>query len=222
MKPEEVAARIDHTLLKPDATTEQIRRLCAEAKEHHFAAVCVNPVQVSLAAELLCGSQVRVCTVIGFPLGATSTLVKVLEARDAMAAGAQELDMVINVGALKEGKTDLVREDIRAVVEAGHPRAAVKVILETGFLTGGEIGQACRLASEAGADYVKTSTGFGPRGASVEDVRIMRREAAPNVKIKAAGGIRNWDTAVAMIEAGADRIGASAGVQIVAEGSAKK
>lgn len=222
MKPEEVAARIDHTLLRPEATPDQIKQLCAEAREYGFAAVCVNPAYVPLAARILEGSRVKVCTVIGFPLGATSTLVKVVEARDALAGGAKELDMVLNLGALKAGDKGRVQEDIRAVVEAAHPWATVKVILETGLLTETEIALACRLASEAGADYVKTSTGFGPRGASLEDVRLMRREAAPGVKVKAAGGIRNWETAVAMLQAGADRLGTSASVQIVTQGRGEK
>ena len=212
----ELAKMIDHTLLKPEATETQIRRLCAEAREHEFMSVCVNPYWVPLCAELLSGSDVRVCTVIGFPLGANRSEIKAVEAEDAVARGAREVDMVINVGALKSGRLDVVRNDIRAVVEAVAGEALVKVILETGLLTDEEKVTACRLAQEAGADFVKTSTGFGYGGATVADVALMRRTVGPEMGVKASGGVRDTATALAMIEAGATRIGASAGVAILA------
>lgn len=214
-----LARIIDHTLLKPDATAAQIEQLCREALQYGFAAVCVNPTWVPLAARLLQGSDVKVCTVVGFPLGATSTAAKVAEARAAIAAGAREIDMVINIGALKSGLYDQVRDDIRAVVEAAHPTATVKVILETALLTDAEKVQACRLAREAGADFVKTSTGFGPGGATVHDVALLRREVGPAMGVKASGGIRDRATALAMVQAGANRIGASASVAIVTGGA---
>ncbi len=212
----EIAAMIDHTLLKPDATKDQIRQLCQEAKEYGFAAVCINPAWVELAAELLRGTPVAVCTVIGFPLGATLTEVKAYESERAIALGARELDMVINVGALKSREYAWVEEDIRAVVNVAHPRGAtVKVIIEAALLTDEEKVKACTLAKAARADYVKTSTGFGPGGATVEDVALMRRVVGPEVGVKAAGGIRTYEDAKAMVQAGATRIGASAGVKIV-------
>jgi len=211
----DLARMIDHTLLKPDATRDQIETLCQEALTYQFASVCVNPHWVPLAAQLLKGSPVKVCTVIGFPLGATSTAAKAFEAADAIAHGAAEVDMVINIGALKSGDLDAVQQDIAAVVEAARGKALVKVILETGLLTRDEKITACRLAKAAGADFVKTSTGFGHGGATVEDVALMRQIVGPEMGVKASGGVRDAATARAMIEAGANRIGASAGVSIV-------
>lgn len=211
----DVAAMIDHTLLKPDATRDQIVKLCEEAKQYGFASVCVNPANVSLAASLLKGTPVKVCTVIGFPLGATTPTAKAIETRDAIANGATEVDMVINVGALKSGDYDLVKRDIEAVVDAARGKALVKVILETALLTDEEKVKACLLAKMAGADFVKTSTGFGPGGATVEDVRLMRKVVGSDMGVKASGGIRNLESARKMIEAGASRIGASASVAIV-------
>lgn len=211
----DLAAIIDHTLLKPEATKDQIVKLCEEAMEFGFASVCVNPTYVSLAASLLKDTPVKVCTVVGFPLGASTPLVKAVEVRDAIAAGAREIDMVINVGALKSGDDDLVGRDIRAVVEAARGRALVKVILETALLTNDEKVKACLIAKAEGADFVKTSTGFGPGGATVEDVRLMRKVVGADMGVKAAGGIRTLETALAMVEAGASRIGASASVAIV-------
>jgi len=207
---------IDHTLLKPEATEEQIRRLCAEAREYNFAAVCVNPTWVRLCAEELSDSPVKVCSVIGFPLGATTPEVKAYEAEQVIADGAQEVDMVINIGALKSKDYQLVERDIAAVVQVAHAHdAIVKVIIETGLLTEEEKIKACELAKAAGADYVKTSTGFGPGGATVDDVRLMRRVVGPEMGVKAAGGIRTAEVAREMIAAGATRLGASAGVKIV-------
>ncbi len=217
-----VARLIDHTLLKPDATEEDIRRLCEEARRYGFASVCVNPSYVPLAARLLEGSEVAVCTVIGFPLGATTPTTKAIETRDAIANGATEIDMVINVGALKSGNDDLVRRDIQAVVDAARGKALVKVILETALLSREEKIKACLLAKMAGADFVKTSTGFGPGGATVEDVALMREVVGPEMGVKASGGIRDLETAKAMVAAGATRIGASASVAIVRGESAGK
>lgn len=211
----EMARMIDHTLLKPDASPEQIRQLCEEARAYGFASVCVNPCNCALAQEALRGSDARVCTVIGFPLGASTSLVKAVEARDAMANGAEEVDMVINIGALKAGRDDLVLRDIRAVVEAAGGQALVKVIIETGLLSDEEKVRACVLAKRAGADFVKTSTGYGPGGATVEDVALMRRTVGDSMGVKASGGVRDARTARAMVRAGATRIGASAGVAIV-------
>ncbi|MGE5554109.1 MAG: deoxyribose-phosphate aldolase [Betaproteobacteria bacterium] len=217
----DLAKLIDHTLLKPDATPEAIARLCGEAAEYGFASVCVNPGNVALAAALLRGSEVKVCTVIGFPLGATTPLAKAFEARDAVANGADELDMVLNVGALKAGDEALVARDIRAVVEAAGGRL-VKVILETGLLTEEEKVRACLLAKEAGAGFVKTSTGFGPGGATVEDVRLMRQAVGPDFGVKASGGIRDRVTAERMVAAGATRLGTSSGVAIIRGESGKQ
>lgn len=205
---------IDHTLLKPEATAEMIDKLCDEAKTYDFASVCVNPFWVKRAAERLAGTDVKVCTVIGFPLGATTRTVKAAETRDAIANGATEIDMVLNVGALKSGDLQTVKEDVAAVVEAAGG-VLVKVILETGLLTDEEKVTACQLCVEAGAHYVKTSTGFGPGGATVEDIALMRKTVGPDIGVKASGGVRDRATALAMIEAGATRIGASAGIAIV-------
>jgi deoxyribose-phosphate aldolase len=210
----EIAPLIDHTLLKPDATREEVARLCQEAREHGFASVCVNPHWVSLAAQLLRGSPVKVCTVVGFPLGATTTLTKTIETRDAVANGADEIDMVLNIGALKAGQDQVVEEDIREVVKAAAGRV-VKVILETALLSDEEVVRACRLSRQAGADFVKTSTGFGPGGATAHHVALMRRTVGRGMGVKASGGIRDFETARKMIEAGATRIGASASVKIV-------
>lgn len=211
---------IDHTLLKPEATSAMIDKLCDEAKQHDFASVCVNPFWVKRAAERLAGSQVAVCTVIGFPLGANTPEVKAAETRDAIANGAAEIDMVLNVGALKSGDQESVKRDIAAVVNAAGG-VLVKVILETGLLTDEEKVVACKLCVEAGANFVKTSTGFGPGGATVEDVALMRKTVGPAIGVKASGGVRDRSTALAMIKAGATRIGASAGIAIVSGEPAK-
>jgi len=213
--PPDIAHTIDHTLLKPAATEADIRQLCSEARQYSFASVCVNPTWVSLCARELAGSSVEVCTVIGFPLGANTSAVKAEEARVAVADGATEVDMVINVGALKSGHLAAVRNDIHAVVRAVVPHACVKVILETALLTDEEKVEACALAQDAGAHYVKTSTGFGGGGATVEDVQLMRRVVGSAMGVKASGGVRDRSDAEAMIAAGANRIGASAGIKIV-------
>jgi len=217
--PQAIARWIDHTLLKPEATAQQIVQLCAEAREYHFASVCVNPWYVRLAADLLSDvDDVEVCTVVGFPLGATLPQVKAYETWQALADGATEIDMVINIGALKSKRYDAVARDIYAVVQVAHAaQAIVKVIIEAAALTQEEKIAACLLAQQAGADFVKTSTGFGPGGATEEDVALMRAVVGPEMGVKAAGGIRSYAKAKAMIEAGANRIGASAGVKIVAE-----
>ena len=214
----DMAGMIDHTLLKPNGTEEQIRQLCAEAREFSFATVCVNPAWVPLCADLLAGSPVKVCTVIGFPLGATLPEVKAFESQRCAQLGARELDMVINVGALKSRLYDVVQDDIAAVVDAAHGLgASVKVIIEAAFLTDEEKVEACVLSKAAGADYVKTSTGFAPTGATVEDVALMRRVVGPEMGVKAAGGVKTADDARKMIAAGATRIGASASVKILSE-----
>lgn len=213
-----IAAMIDHTLLKPDATEAEIAQLCYEARKYGFAAVCVNPSYVKLAAQLLKDSPVKVCTVVGFPLGATLTEVKAYEAQRAIDDGAHEIDMVINIGALKSKDYDTVFRDIATVVRTCHAGGAiVKVIIEAALLTDEEKVVACQLAKEAGADYVKTSTGFGPGGATVADVALIRRVVGPTMGVKAAGGIRSYEDAQKMVAAGATRIGASAGVKIVQE-----
>jgi len=260
MRPQELASRIDQTLLRPTATPAEVAALCEGARRHGFAAVCVSPAYVSLAARHLEGSPVRICTVVGFPLGSTTSAVKAYEAQEAVRAGASEIDMVINIGFLKAGLLDEVREDIRAVVQAvaplavdphavdphavdpqagsaasrdagacgpsgkdgrppkgGHPVVSVKVIIETCYLTEEEKVMACRLAEEAGAHFVKTSTGFGPGGATADDVRLMRRLVGDRLGVKAAGGIRTLSTALALLEAGADRLGTSSGEAIMAE-----
>ena len=205
---------IDHTLLKADASQEQIMNLIEEATEHDFASVCVNPTWVAFAAQALKGTDVKVCTVIGFPLGANTPEVKAFEAEDAIQNGAGEVDMVINVGALKSKDYDLVEQDIRAVVETAKG-TLVKVILETCLLTDEEKVKACQLAQKAGADFVKTSTGFSTGGATVEDVALMRKTVGPDMGVKASGGARSYEDAQAFIEAGATRIGTSAGVAIM-------
>ncbi len=214
-----IARTIDHTLLKPNATAEQIAQLCYEARKYHFASVCVNPSYVKLCAQLLRDTDdVAVCTVIGFPLGATTPEVKAYETSKAIGDGATEIDMVINVGALKSKDWDLVFEDVSRVVATSHAGGALcKVILETALLTDDEIVAASEICKQAGADFVKTSTGFGPGGATVEDVALMRRVVGPSMGVKASGGVRTLEDAQKMIEAGATRIGASAGVRIVKE-----
>jgi deoxyribose-phosphate aldolase len=218
-----LARMIDHTLLKPDATPDQIAQLCFEARKYQFASVCVNPAWVKLCAQLLEGSPVKVCTVIGFPLGATACEVKAFETKNAIDQGATEIDMVINIGALKARELELVAKDIRGVVETAHGRGIiVKVILETALLTDEEKTIACLLSKEAEADFVKTSTGFAGGGATVEDVALMRRVVGPEIGVKASGGVRTYEDAANMIKAGATRIGASAGVKILqGPGSAK-
>jgi len=217
---DDVARMIDHTLLKADASQEQIAQLAYEARTYHFATVCVNPAHVKLSSQLLEGSDVAVCTVVGFPLGATPGTVKAFETQQAIRDGASEIDMVINVGALKSQDYTVVFEDISSVVKAAHAgNAKVKVIIEAALLNDEEKVVACQLAKTAGADFVKTSTGFGPGGATIADVSLMRRVVGPSIGIKAAGGVGSLSDAQAMIAAGATRIGASAGVRIVKEAS---
>ncbi|WP_309863816.1 deoxyribose-phosphate aldolase [Desmospora profundinema] len=218
MNTRELASLIDHTLLKPEATADQIDRLCEEAAEHHFASVCVNPYWVARSAEKLKGTDVKVCTVVGFPLGASHSVVKAAETKQAIRDGAGEIDMVMNIGALKSGDTDTVRQDIAAVVKAADG-VLVKVILETGLLSEDEIRTASEQAKEAGAHFVKTSTGFGYGGATVEAVALMRQTVGPKMGVKASGGVRDRQTAKAMVQAGATRIGASASVAIVTGGT---
>ncbi len=205
---------IDHTLLKAFASKEEIQKLCSEAYFYHFASVCVNPYYVPLARKLLNGSDVKVCTVIGFPLGQNSKEVKAFETTDAIQNGADEVDMVINVGAVKSKDWDVVYDDIKAVVDAANG-VLVKVIIETCYLTDEEKVEVCKLAKKAGADFVKTSTGFGTGGATVEDVALMRKTVGPDMGVKASGGVRNKEDFEKMIEAGANRIGCSAGVKIM-------
>jgi deoxyribose-phosphate aldolase len=217
------ASLIDHTLLKPDATETEIKHLCEEAAQYHFASVCVNPTWVRTSACILQGSGVPVCTVIGFPLGATLPDVKSYEARRAIMEGAREVDMVINVGALKSGDDCLVEHDIRSVAEVAHEYAVTcKVIIETALLTDDEKVRACRAAKSAGADFVKTSTGFAKGGATVADIELMRRVVGPELGVKASGGVKNIDDARAMVKAGATRIGASVGVKIAQEAAGVK
>ena len=210
----DIAARIDHTLLKPTATSDDIRELCREAREHQFASVCVNPSFVALAAELLRGSPVKVCTVVGFPLGATTSFSKAAETKEAVANGADEIDMVINIGALKNGEDHLVEEDMAEVVRAASGRIT-KAIFETARLSDDEVIRACRMAKRAGLDYVKTSTGFGPGGATIHHVSLMRKTVGLSMGVKASGGVRDLEGAREMVKAGATRIGASASVKIV-------
>lgn len=210
-----IASVIDHTLLKPETTEEMIIKLCKEAEEYGFYSVCVNPNYVSLASEILGDSDVKIATVVGFPLGANTKEVKAYETRKAIEDGAHEIDMVINIGALKSKDFSKVKEDIEAVVDAAGKEAIVKVIIETCLLTDEEKVKACELAMEAGAHFVKTSTGFSTGGATVEDVKLMKSVVGDKMEIKASGGIRDYQKAMDMIEAGASRIGASASVQIV-------
>jgi deoxyribose-phosphate aldolase len=207
---------IDHTLLKPEATQADIRKVCAEALRYGFASVCVNPCWVRLVAGELAGSGVKTCAVVGFPLGANTTEIKVAEAAEVIRGGAQEIDMVLNVGELRGGNHKAVRDDIRAVIETAHANGAiVKVILETALLDREQKVKACLLAKEAGADFVKTSTGFGPGGATVEDVALMRQTVGPAMGVKASGGVRTLEDLRKMAAAGANRVGASASVKIV-------
>lgn len=205
---------IDHTVLKADTPLETVKRICDEAMEYGFASVCINPCHVAYCANYLKDSDVNVCTVIGFPLGANTSAVKAFETKDAIANGADEIDMVMNIGALKDKNYDLVRDDVKAVVEAANG-TLVKVILETCLLTADEIKKACELCVEAKADYVKTSTGFSTRGATIEDVKIMKEAVHGKAKVKAAGGVRTPEDMVKIVAAGADRIGTSAGCSLV-------
>ncbi|SEO48368.1 deoxyribose-phosphate aldolase [Paenibacillus sp. OV219] len=213
-----LAAYFDHTLLKPEASLEQIVKLCKEARDNKFATVCVNPYWVSEAASQLAGSGVGITTVVGFPLGASTSQVKVAETKDAIDNGATEIDMVLNVGALKSGRLDEVEKDVRGVAEACKGRAVMKVILEVGLLTDEEKVTASEICKRAGADFVKTSTGFGPGGATVKDIALMRQTVGPEMGVKASGGVRDLETVRSLIEAGATRIGASASVTIVGGG----
>jgi deoxyribose-phosphate aldolase len=217
MNKQELARYIDHTILKADAKEGDVIKLCREALEYKFASVCVNASNVKLAYSFLQGTEVKVCTVVGFPLGATTKETKAFEAAQAIENGATEVDMVINIGALKSGKLDTVEEDIRAVAEACKGKALLKVIIETCLLTEEEKVTACELSEKAGADYVKTSTGFSTGGATAEDIVLMRRTVSPHMGVKASGGVRDLETALKMIEAGATRIGASASVAILNE-----
>lgn len=210
-----VAGMIDHTLLKQDATEDAIKKLCQEAIDNKFCSVCINPSYVPLCSELLEGSSVKVCTVIGFPLGATTTGSKVFEADEAIKNGAQEVDMVVNGGKIKSGDWDYVKNDIAKVVEVASGRALVKVIIETCLLTDEEKVRVCEISKEVGADFVKTSTGFSTGGATVEDIALMRKTVGPDMGVKASGGVRDAEKAKALIEAGATRLGASAGIAIV-------
>jgi deoxyribose-phosphate aldolase len=212
---ENIVKIIDHTLLKADATREEIVKIIDEAKEYLFASVCINPTWVKTAAELLADTpEVKVCTVIGFPLGASTSETKAFETKNAIENGADEVDMVINIGALKDQQDDIVEKDIRAVVEAAKGKALVKVIIETSLLTDDEKVRACELAVKAGADFVKTSTGFSTGGATVQDIRLMRKTVGPEIGVKASGGVRSREDALAMVQEGATRIGASSGVSI--------
>ncbi len=213
----ELAAYIDHTVLKPETVAADVEKLCDEAKTHRFAAVCIAPIWVPLAAKILAGSGVKVATVAAFPHGDTLSSAKASETRAAIDAGADEVDMVISVGHARMNDWDYVRADIAAVVEAAQGEAVVKVIFENAYLTSEQIAAACRAAKQAGADYVKTSTGFASSGAKIEDVRLMRDTVGPELGVKAAGGIRNLETALAMIEAGASRLGCSASIAILDE-----
>lgn len=210
-----ISSIIDHTLLKADATEGEIKKLCLEAIEHQFYSVCVNPSRVELASSLLKNSKVKVCTVIGFPLGATSTHTKVFETIEAIKNGASEIDVVINIGALKDGNCTFVEDEITQIVKESRGRALVKVILETSLLTDDEKVMACEAAKRAGADFVKTSTGFSSNGATVEDVALMRKTVGNTMGVKASGGVRTLEKVKEMMKAGANRIGTSSGVSIV-------
>ena len=217
----QIAAWIDHTLLKPEATAAQVRVLCQEAMQYHFASVCINPVYIQLACGLLKDAPEAICSVVGFPLGALLPEFKVYETLGCLSAGASEIDMVINIGALKSEAFGLIMNEIQAVTQTAHNQGAItKVILETALLTRREKILVCLISKEAGADFVKTSTGFGTGGATIEDVELMRRVVGSDMGVKAAGGIRTYSDAIAMIKAGANRLGASAGVKIVQEAEA--
>jgi deoxyribose-phosphate aldolase len=213
----QLAKTIDHSLLRPELTEEDVIAGCLLAHRYHVASVCVKPCHVRLAVKQLAGSDVKVGTVVGFPHGGHTTFVKVAEAKDAMANGAEELDMVLNIGELRSGNYPLVRKDISAVVYAAHGRALVKVIFENAYLTDEQKRMACQLAEQAGADFVKTSTGFAPGGATLDDVRLMRANVSPHIQVKAAGGVRTLDAALAMIDAGVTRMGATATAAILDE-----
>ena len=214
----ELARMIDHTILKPEATPSEVESVCEEALEYKFASVCVNPAYVTLVREKLVGSVVKVCAVVGFPLGATTTSSKVREAEEAISNGAQEVDMVINIGSLKSGDLRYVEDDMRAVVDAAHARSmTIKVIIETCLLTDQEKEAACVMAKKVGADFVKTSTGFSKGGATAADIALMRKVVGPSMGVKASGGVRSYADALLMIENGATRIGTSSGVKIVIE-----
>lgn len=213
----ELARYIDHTILKPDAKESDVIKLCREALEYKFASVCVNASNVKLADSFLHGTEVKVCTVVGFPLGATTKETKAFEAAQAIGNGASEVDMVINIGALKSGKLETVLEDIKAVADVCKDKALLKVIIETCLLTDEEKVTACELSKKAGADFVKTSTGFSTGGAEAEDIALMRKTVGPSMGVKASGGIRNLESSLKMIEAGATRIGASASISILNE-----
>lgn len=214
---QQLAKTIDHSLLRPELTEADVIAGCELAARYHVASVCVKPCHVRLAVEQLANSDVKVGTVVGFPHGGHTTFVKVAEAKDAMANGAEELDMVLNIGELRSGNYDLVSKDIRAVVFASHGRALVKVIFENAYLNDEQKKMACRLTEQAGADFVKTSTGFAPGGATLEDVRLMRASVGPQIQVKAAGGVRTLDAALAMIDAGVTRMGATATAAILDE-----
>ena len=213
--PEQLAKYVDHTLLKPEASQEQVKKVCDEARQYKFASVCVNPNYIGYVAQQLAGSGVAPCVVVGFPLGATMPEVKAAETAAVIALGAKEVDMVVNVGAIKTGDWQLVKRDIEAVVGAARGKALVKVIIETCLLTDEEKVKVCTVAKLAGADFVKTSTGFSTGGATVEDVRLMRQTVGPDMGVKASGGVRDYAGAVEMIKAGATRLGTSSGVKIV-------
>jgi deoxyribose-phosphate aldolase len=220
VKPKDMAKMLDHTILKADTTVEEVKKKCEEAKEYQFTSVCVNPVFVPLAYKLLEDTSVKVCTVVGFPFGANTAESKAFETKNAIRNGAQEIDMVANIGAIKSSAFDIVYDDIKAVVDAtkiaGVTKDVItKVILETCYLTDEEKVKVCEIAKEVNADFVKTSTGFGPEGATVEDVSLMRKTVGRSIGVKASGGIRNFDDALDMLDAGANRIGASRGVDIV-------
>jgi deoxyribose-phosphate aldolase len=218
---EQLAKTIDHSLLRPELTDEDVTAGCDLARRYNVASVTVKPYHVALAARLLAGSDVKVGTVVGFPHGSHTTATKVFEAKDAIANGAEELDMVINIGALRSGQDDLVRDDIRAVVDAAGDKAIVKVILENHYLTDEEKVRACHLAEEAGAHYVKTATGFAPTGATIEDLKLMRASVGPDVGVKAAGGVRSLDAALEVIAVGATRFGATRTESILEEFKAR-
>lgn len=213
----DIAKYIDHTILKPEATVEEVKKLCREAKEYNFASVCVNGSYAQLVSRELAGSDVKTCVVVGFPLGAMTKEAKAFETSDAIKNGANEIDMVINVGALKDKNYDLLRDDIEAVVNAAKGKAIVKVIIETCLLTDEEKVKACEISKEAKADFVKTSTGFSTGGATKEDIALMRKTVGKDLGVKASGGVRDYNTAMDMINAGASRIGASASISIVSE-----
>lgn len=214
MKKNDIAKMIDHTILKPEASEDGVKKICMEAIQYNFASVCINPCNVSLAYSLLKESDVKVCTVIGFPLGANTTKVKAFEAKNAVEEGALEVDMVINIGRLKDKNYDYVKNDIKSVVEAVKDKALTKVIIETCLLTDDEKIKACEIAKEAGADFVKTSTGFSTGGATSSDISLMRKIVGSGMGVKASGGIRTYEDALNMIENGASRVGASASIAI--------